>query len=328
METFTCPACGERLFFRNAVCGCGAAVAFDPEMRAFALLDDACAPCANRDAIGCNWRAGGAGGGLCASCAMTRTMPDLAVADNAALWTEAEEAKRQVLANLMRWGLFTARDASPAPVFDMLAEQTESGAARVMMGHLDGVVTINIAEADPAVREARRQQMAERYRTMTGHFRHELGHFVFARLAAAEGFLDAFRALFGDERADYAEALRRHYARPAADSDPDHVTPYAAAHPHEDWAETFAHHQHLVDIADSAARMCLISPALAAVGGADFDPYACDDAEQVLRVAVELGVAVNHVNRAMGLHDVYPFVLTAAVREKLAFAHRWIGAAA
>lgn len=327
METFTCPACGERLFFRNAVCGCGAAVAFDPSTRAFAAVGEDCAPCANRDAIGCNWRAGTAGG-LCASCAMTRTTPDLAIADNAALWTEAEEAKRQVLANLMRWGLFTGRDTHPAPVFDMLAEQTSTGEAKVMMGHLDGLLTINIAEADPAVREARRQRMAERYRTMTGHFRHELGHFVFERLAAADGFIDAFRALFGDERADYAEALRRHYARPAPETDPDHVTPYAAAHPHEDWAETFAHHQHLVDIVDSAARMNLITPALAAVGGADFDPCACDDAETVLGVAVELGVAVNHVNRAMGLHDVYPFVLTTAMRTKLAFAHLWIGAAA
>ncbi len=327
METFTCPACGDRLFFRNAVCGCGAAVAFDPAARAFAALGEDCAPCANRDAIGCNWRAG-PDGALCASCAMTRTTPDLTVADNAALWAEAEEAKRWVLANLMRWGLFAAGDPGPAPVFDMLGEQTRSGEAQVVMGHLDGVVTINIAEADPAVREARRQQMAERYRTMTGHFRHELGHFVFGRLAAADGFLDAFRALFGDERADYGAALRRHYAEGPSAPDAAHVTAYAAAHPHEDWAEVFAHHQHLVDMTDSAARMGLECPALSAAGGAAFDPYACGDAETVLGVAAELGLALNHVNRAMGLRDIYPFVLTAAVREKLAFAHRWIGAAA
>ncbi len=324
METFTCPACGARLFFRNRVCGCGAEVAFDPEARAFVALAQGCA---NRGAIGCNWRAAD-DAALCASCAMTRTVPDLTVGDNAALWAAAEEAKRWVLANLMRWGLFTARDRFPPPAFDMLAEQTRSGSAKVMMGHLDGVVTINIAEADPAVREARRQQMAERYRTMTGHFRHELGHFVFARLADAEGFLDAFRALFGDERADYAEALRRHYAEAPAAPDAGHVTAYAAAHPHEDWAEVFAHHQHLVDMADSAARIDIATPALAAAGGAAFDPYLCEDAETVLGVAAELGVALNHVNRAMGLRDLYPFVLTPQVREKLGFVHRWIGAAA
>lgn len=327
METFTCPSCGMRLFFRNRLCGCGTEVAFDPDRRAFASLGDSCAPCGNRDAVCCNWRAA-PDGALCRSCAMTRTVPDLGVNDNAALWAEAEEAKRWVLANLMRWGLFTERDRYPPPVFDMLAEQTQGGPATVTMGHQDGVVTINIAEADPAVREARRQQLAERYRTMTGHFRHELGHFVFARLAEAEGFLDAFRPLFGDERADYDDAMRRYYAEAPMAPASDHVTPYAGSHPHEDWAEIFAHHQHLTDMADSAARIGLNCATLEAAGGAAFDPYDTDDTEAVLTVAMELGVALNHVNHAIGLRNAYPFVLTPEVREKLRFAHRWIGAAA
>lgn len=325
MELFSCPACGSPLYFRNLACACGAGLAFDPEPRRFAPLADGEA-CANRAAIDCNWRAEGR---LCRACAMTRTTPQLGVDDNDLLWREAEEAKRWVLANLMRWGLFREADRRPRPIFDMLSEETAAGETRVMMGHADGVVTINVAEADPSVREARRMEMAERYRTMTGHFRHELGHFVLERLLTLPEFAGPFRALFGDERADYAAALKRHYADgPPADHAKRHLTAYASAHPHEDWAETFAHHLHLVDMTDSAAHGGLSSAALEAAGGGAFDAYAAPDAATLLGVAVELGLAINHVNRAMGMHDVYPFVLTPTTREKLGFVHAWIGRAA
>ncbi len=336
MDVFECPCCGARIFFRNPACmACGAELVFDPQGRRFASTETS-QPCANRDAIGCNWVAAGGGGrggdlgAFCAACAMTRTSPDRGVDDNDALWAEAEGAKRWVVAGLMRWGLFTEADPHAPPVFDMLSESTAGGAAQVTMGHMEGVVTLNVAEADPAIREARRAELAERYRTMTGHVRHELGHLVFERLAQAPGFLAAFRPLFGDERDDYGAALDAHYANAADGEAPPpegHLTDYAAAHPHEDWAETFAHHLHLVDIVDSAARVGLSSPALETAGGAGFDPYAADDAETVLNVGGELSIALNHVNRSMGLADVYPFVLTPPTREKLGFVHRWLPAA-
>lgn len=322
MEVFLCPACGGRLFFDNLVCICGADVAFDPDARTFVRLSEAAA-CSNRDEISCNWRADN-DGALCRSCATTRTHPDLAMEGHRTLWADAEAAKRRVMADLMHWGLFTAADQRPAPVFDMLAESTRMGEQEVIMGHEEGLITINVAEANPAEREERREEMEERYRTMTGHFRHEIGHFVHVRLADAPGFLDAFRALFGDERADYGAALDRYYANGAPPGWQDtHLTEYATAHPHEDWAETFAHFLHLVALTASAKAIDLSTPALSEAGPG-FDAYAAREAEPFLTIAVELSVALNHTNRAMGLADLYPFVLTPATREKLGFVQSWL----
>ncbi len=143
---------------------------------------------------------------------MTEVIPDTTTPQNVALWADAELAKRWVLANLARWGWFTSSDDGPRPVFRLLSEQTSAGETAVTMGHADGVVTINVIEADPAERVRRRVELGEPLRTMIGHFRHELGHFFFTRLAERPEFLEAFRAIFGDERADYAAALQRHYA--------------------------------------------------------------------------------------------------------------------
>ena len=224
----------------------------------------------------------------------------------------------------MRWGWFTPASPFAPPIFDLLGEEAASGPARVVMGHADGVVTINVAEADPAVREARRSEMGERYRTMTGHFRHELGHLLFERLSTLPGFTEAFRARFGDERADSADALSRHYADgPPPDWATRHLSPYASAHPHEDWAETTAHLLHLTDIVDSAAAAGLATAALDAAP-AEFDPWDDPEAEPTLTIAMDLGLALNDVNRAMGRPDLDPFVVGPVAREKLAFARGWM----
>lgn len=315
MQIFACPACGGPVFFDNLLCACGAAVAYEPEAQHFVA---AAATCANREAIGCNWAAAG---GLCHSCAMTEVVPDIADDANRFRWGEAEAAKRWVLANLARWDWLTAADPGARPVFEMLAEATSTGPARVTMGHADGRVTINVNEADPATRVARRVELGEPYRTMIGHFRHELGHFFFERLGEKSGFTTPFRALFGDERADYGEALKAHYAKGGALADAAHITGYATSHPHEDWAESFAHLLHLVDIADSFVAAGLTAPELA---GCEVDPYSQAEGGPIVSAAAGLSIALNHVNRAMGLPDVYPFVLTPAVRDKLAFVHGWM----
>jgi hypothetical protein len=219
-----------------------------------------------------------------------------------------------VLANLARWGWFSPADPGPPPAFRMLAEETAAGDVAVTMGHAGGVVTINVEEADPAIREARRAALGERYRTMTGHMRHELAHVLFDRLAADPAFPEDFRALFGDERADYAAALERHYADgPPPDWAGRFVTRYASAHPHEDWAESVAHLLHMVDLVDSAAAAGLAPGVL--------DPYALTDAEHAIALGVEYGIALNHVSRSMGFADIYPFVLAPLPREKLVFVH-------
>ncbi|MGK9518001.1 putative zinc-binding metallopeptidase, partial [Salmonella enterica subsp. enterica] len=86
------------------------------------------------------------------------------------------------------------------------------------------------------------------YRTLLGHFRHEVGHYYWDRLIANSHWLAAFRSLFGDERASYAEALDQHYQNgPRPDWQQTCVSAYATMHPWEDWAETWAHYLHMMD---------------------------------------------------------------------------------
>lgn len=230
MQIFQCPACKSPLYFHNTECACGQKVIYDPDCQMMQLDGTFCA---NRDRIGCNWIAESRG--FCRSCAMTETVPDLEAPDNLPLWTRTEGAKRWMLANLARWGWFTRSDTGRRPVFRLLSERTANGEAKVTMGHADGTITINVTEASDAVRAERQEQLGELYRTMLGHMRHETAHFLFVRLSQHEAFLTGFRELFGDERADYGEALKTHYANPRA-ADETHITSYATSHPHEDWA--------------------------------------------------------------------------------------------
>nr|WP_068116472.1 putative zinc-binding metallopeptidase [Tropicimonas marinistellae] len=320
MRLYACPACGARLYFRNSACGaCGVRVVYSDARDAFVANADSCS---NREDIGCNWADEDVVEHLCRSCQMTDVIPDLSVEPNAALWAEGETAKRWVLATLSRWGWFGAEDPGPLPVFHFKSERTHAGPERVMMGHAAGVITLNVAEADDAIRVRNREMLDEEYRTMLGHLRHELAHFIFDRLAAEPGFSEAFRALFGDERTDYGEALRRHYSEgPRAEWSGRFITPYASAHPHEDWAETVAHLMHLTDIVDAATAVELAWPT---TDGVPADAYETTDSDALIHAAVDLGLALNQVNRAMGLADLYPFVLTEAVRDKLAFSHFWL----
>ena len=83
----------------------------------------------------------------------------------------------------------------------------------VTTGHAEGLITINIAEADSVVREQTRLAMNESYRTLLGHFRHESGHYYWMWLIESSQWLEPFRQLFGDEREDYQQALERHYSQ-------------------------------------------------------------------------------------------------------------------
>lgn len=316
MQHLTCPRCGQRVYFQNGFCACGAALVFDPEAGGFA---DGAAPCARQAEIGCNWAAE-TPGGPCRSCAMTMTIPDLAVEGNADLLIRSEAAKRWLLANLARWGWFIAADPGQRPRFHMLSERAGQAWVQVTMGHADGVITINVAEADPAIRAERQQRLGELYRSMVGHMRHEIAHFLFQRLAALPGFLPDFRALFGDETADYAAALQRHYDDPQPPGE-GFVTEYATMHPHEDWAETAAHLLHLVDMTDSFMASGLSGPGIPAPG---YDAYADGDGDRLLHAAAAVALAVNEINRALDNPDVYPFVLTDGTRAKLKFARHWL----
>jgi len=203
-------------------------------------------------------------------------------------------------------------------VFHMLAE----GPTPVPMGHAEGVVTISVAEADPVLSTTRREALDEPYRTMIGHMRHEISHMLWWRLSLREDFLDAFRAMFGDERVSYPGALQHHYENgPPPGWEKYYLTSYASAHPHEDWAETAAHLLHLTDLSDSFFASGLTS---SEVPGAGWDPYSEPDPQRLIHIAASIAVGVNHVNRSMGLSDIYPFVLSSFARQKLAFVHDWL----
>ncbi|MCQ0969691.1 putative zinc-binding peptidase [Paracoccus sp. TK19116] len=315
MQRFSCPACHARAYFHNLGCPNGHAIFYDPQQGA--MVNDA-TPCANRDRIACNWKAE-EGETFCRSCRMSEVVPVLNVGNNVELLDRAERAKRWVLANIANWNWFTSADPGPRPHFLMLSEETGGRAAQIIMGHDKGEITINVTEADELIRLQRRQKLGEQYRSMVGHFRHELAHYFFDRLSPADGFLDEFRRIFGDERADYGEALKAHYANPR-DPGEDYITPYATAHPHEDWAETVAHLLHLVDFTDSFVSAGLTMPGVPE----NFAPYEEDDTARLLLIAGEVAIAVNDINRALDNGDLYPFTLTVPVREKIGFAHGWM----
>ena len=319
MKLFVCPACGAQTPFDSVSCLCGAVSAFDDRRCDFTGEGQRCA---NADLIGCNWVAA-SGSDFCRACAMTTMKPDTSTADNRSLWAETERAKRWVLFCLGQWGWFGPGDTGSTPEFHMLSETVSTGATEVTMGHKSGVITINVSEADPATRVFRRQLLGERFRTIIGHLRHEISHFLFMRLVSqSDTFAEEFRGLFGDERQDYGAALERYYASgPSLNWQQTCVTAYASSHPHEDWAESAAHIQHIADIVDSSVATGLSAPSL---NGADYRAYAEPSGETLVTLGVEFGLALNHVNRSMGLPDIYPFVLTPRIRDKLVFAHRWL----
>ncbi|MGE9297007.1 MAG: zinc-binding metallopeptidase family protein, partial [Puniceicoccales bacterium] len=212
--------------------------------------------------------------------------------------------------------------------FDFLANV--KGEDKVLTGHANGVITVNIEEANPVRREAARVRMGEHYRTLIGHFRHEVGHYYWDRLIRDnEKALARFRELFGDETVDYGEALEKHYASGApADWQSNFVSSYASSHPWEDWAETWAHYLHLVDTLETAYRFGmsldarLKEPAKVQMA-ATFDPYDQPDFEPILKATLPITFAVNSLNRGMGQPDLYPFVLPAPVVEKMRYVH-WL----
>jgi hypothetical protein len=195
-----------------------------------------------------------------------------------------------------------------------------------MTGHDNGLITINLAEADDSERERQRHQMGEPYRTLLGHFRHEIAHYYWSRLIASSDRLPEFRDLFGDERKDYARALQDHYAKGPPEDWPSHyVTAYASSHPWEDFAETWAHYFHMVDTLETARAFGVSLRPKVAKGAdltakIDFDPYR-SEMERIIEAWLPLTFAVNSINRSMGQPDLYPFVVTPTVIAKLTFVH-------
>jgi hypothetical protein len=333
MLSFACGHCGHLVFFENTVClSCSTPLGFVPErLELVALEGDAAETlhrCANQELAGCNWMVQ-APGRLCRSCELTRTRPNDADRDGLRAFASAEAAKRRAVMQLLDLGL---PGVGPGQLsFDLLSSSAEP----VSTGHADGVITIDLAESDDAAREERRAELGEPYRTMLGHLRHELGHYFQPLIVSGDEEWEACRALFGDERADYAQALERHYEHGAPPDWPQrYVSAYATMHPWEDWAETFAHYLHIRDTLQTAAehgvtvrgpRAVTLDRSLKAAP----QPEAGDRAfAEVMENWLPLTYALNAVNRSMGLDDLYPFTLAEPVIDKLRFVHDRVQAAA
>ena len=225
-------------------------------------------------------------------------------------------------------------DLAVGLAFDFVAPAADAAAAPapVMTGHANGLITISLAEADDAERERQRSRMHEPYRTLLGHFRHEIAHYYWNRLVRDSPAIEEFRDLFGDERQDYAAALERHYADgPPGDWPQRYVSAYASMHPWEDFSETWAHYFHMVDTLETAGAFGLrVQPKVSKGAGLaatiDFDPHLAT-MERIIDAWLPLTFAVNSINRSMGIPDLYPFVLGPAVIVKLSFVHAQIRAA-
>jgi hypothetical protein len=280
--------------------------------------------CANAAYEVCNWLIPAAAPDIyCAACRHNRMIPDLSLPANLAKWRALETAKHRLFYTLLQLHLpVETQSESPSGLaFQFLADDPPSGSS-VLTGHADGVITINLAEADDAERERRRHEMGEPYRTLLGHFRHEIGHYYWNRLIGNTPHLDEFRRIFGDERRDYDAALADYYARGApADWSEHFISAYASSHPWEDFAETWAHYFHMIDTLETAHVAGLaVNPKLARSAGAVFDFHPRDsDMDRLVEAWQALTITVNSLNRSMGLHDLYPFVLGPHAVAKLAF---------
>ncbi len=344
--------CGQAVFFDNLLCvRCSTDLGYHPTAGDLLSIEstangqwrvvsegpqqgDVYTRCANAEGPAqCNWLATDpASAPFCIACSLNLTIPDLTLTDNAEHWARIEQAKRRLVAQLILLGLPVVSrklDAQQGLGFNFL-RQTPGGDP-VMTGHADGVITLNVDEADPSHREKVRENMHEPYRTLLGHFRHESGHYYWDRLVRDSAWLEPVRQLFGDDRLDYQEALQKHYNEGSpADWNQHYISSYAATHPWEDWAETWAHYLHMTDTLNVAldygfqveTLALQIDPfdssVLAGCQAGDADPV---DFLAFINRWVQLSSVLNVLARSMGMPDLYPFVLNVDSLRKLFLVH-------
>jgi hypothetical protein len=336
--------CGTLIFFGNTQClTCQSSLGYLPDAASLAALDPvpgqdtvtaaghegAYKYCGNRNTPAvCNWLVpADEANPLCNACRLNNTIPNLDDADNARYWAAIEAAKHRLVAQLLGLALPVRSKVDEDPerglMFDFLRQLPEG--PPVMTGHASGLITLNIEEADDAKRARIKQDLHEPYRTLLGHFRHEVGHYYWDRLVRDSQWLGPFRKVFGDERADYGEALKRHYTEgPPAGWGDAFISSYATAHPWEDWAESWAHYLHITDSLSTGIGFGLdaedlerrVSPFTRD------DLYAPEDAGagqflSLLNSWIEMILVLNELARSMGEQAFYPFVMSRPVVAKL-----------
>lgn len=345
MKLFRCSNCSELVYFDNTHClSCNSTLAYDPVDDTMVVHGESALPpgsasatgtsayfCANHRHGVCNWLAApNAADGFCLACQHNRLIPDLSQPNVPDKWAMIERAKHRLIYSLLRFGLplATRREHPEGLLFQFVAD--DPAAAPVLTGHDAGTITVAIEEADPVERERRRTMFGEPYRTLLGHFRHEIAHYYWDRLIRDAGMSEDCAAVFGDHTADYAAALKNYYKNgPPPDWQQHYVSAYATAHPWEDFAETFAHYLHIVDTLEMASAFNVsVAPKLAKDSSFEariaFNPYKMNAISPVIQSWLPLTYALNNLNRCMGQQDLYPFTLTPTTIDKLGFIQRLI----
>ncbi|MBB5032896.1 zinc-binding metallopeptidase family protein [Prosthecobacter vanneervenii] len=342
MQRFTCD-CGNVLFFGSSRClKCNGDVGYDPQSGKMMRTKQGgpMKRCDNgvRHNV-CNWLLPASSTAvLCVACSMNRTIPNLGSERNRMLWARMETAKRRLLYTLLGQGLnlpTKKSDAQNGLVFDIVSTQSS---IPVTMGHLNGVITLNLEEADDTYRQINRQQLGENSRTLLGHFRHESAHYLWQRYLSGLEWGDlmrlAFRDRFGNEWNDYASALSSYYANGApADWEQNYITAYAASHPWEDWAETWSHYLQIIDGLETCeclgiqvqfiALPLVMLPAESGRLPAMLASNPAADGEFLawLQRWMCLSTVLNEISLSLGEQALYPFVISVPVAQKLRLAH-------
>lgn len=343
MQPFPCSVCRQQLlFFDNWTClRCGSQVGYISEagllvaMRAvgeqFERNDGQPGRyrrCSNRSVARCNWMVAEEDPcDRCASCRLTSVRPSDTDVDSMGAFADVEAAKRRLIHQLRELGL-PVIDRSVDPVNGVTFELLSSRERNVITGHGSGVITLDLSESDDAHREFVRKQLGEPYRTVLGHLRHEIGHYYWPSLVSQRGYLTEFRMLFGDERLTYKDARRQYYARDDVDWSDTHVSQYATMHPWEDWAETFAHYLHIqAGLATAESIGLTVGEPARSAGRAAWRTRAHITIGEMVQSWLGLTIALNTMARSIGQADLYPFVLSPKVVEKLDLVHRCISTA-
>lgn len=350
MKLYTCSRCNNLLYFENNVClKCGHVLGFNAEkLDLIPLIDlnngvysDITSQqsryrlCANATYGTCNWLIPLENPAtFCVACQLNRTIPPL-TPQNFERWKRIEIAKHRLVYSLLKLNLPVRPKLAPDDrglAFDFLTDVSPE--ERVITGHDNGVITLNIQEADEAERVRNKLDLGEKYRTLLGHFRHEIGHYYWEIKIKDQPLLEEFRELFGDERQDYSTSLQTYYSNgPSIDWSDYFISPYATAHPWEDWAESWSHYLHMMDTLETAYYFGLRVHPEKPSGTKnieteiDRDPYTIRDFDQVFETWLPLTFAFNSLNRSMGHADFYPFVIPPAVVRKLRFIHEVCGVA-
>lgn len=348
MKIFNCTHCGQLLYFENSHCEqCGYKLGFQAQnLQLLPLVDQAngllsiyqndsglYSYCVNHEYGICNWLVpSDSSTPYCKACELNRTIPNISKPEYFKRWKVIENAKHRLIYSLLRMRLpVISKDVEEETglSFDFVADEDLDSEEKILTGHDNGLITLNIAEADDIEREMTRKAMDEVYRTVLGHFRHEVGHYYWDRLIDGTDYLEEFRTLFGDERQDYGEALEEHYKQgPPAGWNLEFISSYATTHPWEDWAESWAHYLHIIDTLETAYAFGLSvhtgvsKQAVSLDANITDDPYRLENFDNIINLWLPFTFAMNSVNRSMGQPDLYPFVIRPKVIEKMRFIHK------